>query len=380
MTGTPAAVSRSSGFDGVARSDRHHRDPGDALGLELRGRALVDRRVRRHLHPDPHPPVLVADEVERHHLPDRQAAEAHVGGAAEPGDVVEEDVVIGVLAVDLELRQPDEEAERRAGCRPACRPRSARSWRGSPSPSLLSSTARAARARGPWKYSCTHGWSTFSMSAIVPVTSTFFSASTAMRSQVACRVSRSWVTMNTVSPERLELEDQVVEGVGADRVEAGRRLVEEDDVGVERDRPGEAGALLHAAGELGGELRRRRSAAGRPSTTLSRASASRSRRLDVEELAHRRLDVLLDGQRREQRPLLEEHPPAPADRGELGVGAVEDVDAEDPDRAGRRAVQPDDRAQQHRLAGARAADDAEHLAPVDVEVRGRRGRPGCRSG
>ena len=35
---------------------------------------------------------------------------------------------------------------------------------------------------------------------------------------------------------------------------------------------------------------------------------------------------------------------------------------------GRRAVQPDDRAQQHRLAGARAADDAEHLAAIDVEV------------
>jgi len=33
------------------------------------------------------------------------------GGAAEPGDVVEEDVVVGVLAVELELRQPDEEAE-----------------------------------------------------------------------------------------------------------------------------------------------------------------------------------------------------------------------------------------------------------------------------
>ena len=48
--------------------------------------------------------------------------------------------------------------------------------------------------------------------------------------------------------------------------------------------------------------------------------------------------------------------------------AVEDVDAEDPDRAGRRAVQPDDRAQEHRLAGARAADDAQHLAAVDVEV------------
>src|SRR5213078_3783272 len=33
-----------------------------------------------------------------------------------------------------------------------------------------------------------------------------------------------------------------------------------------------------------------------------------------------------------------------------------------------RAVQPDDRSQHHRLAGPRAADDAEHLAAPDIEV------------
>ena len=88
------------------------RDAGDALGLELGGArprwigvsASTSIRTRTC-------PSLVVREVERQHLPDRQAAEAHVGGAAEAGDVVEEDVVVGVLAVDLELGEPDEEAE-----------------------------------------------------------------------------------------------------------------------------------------------------------------------------------------------------------------------------------------------------------------------------
>ena len=49
----------------------------------------------------------------------------------------------------------------------------------------------------------------------------------------------------------LELPDQVVEGGGADGVEPGGRLVEKDDLGVERQRPRETRAFLHAAGKLG---------------------------------------------------------------------------------------------------------------------------------
>src|SRR5262249_2939084 len=47
-----------------------------------------------------------------------------------------------------------------------------------------------------------------------------------------------------------QLEDQVVEQARADRVEAGARLVEEEDLGIERHRAREAGALLHAAADL----------------------------------------------------------------------------------------------------------------------------------
>src|SRR5687767_13158321 len=48
----------------------------------------------------------------------------------------------------------------------------------------------------------------------------------------------------------LEIADQHVEIGGADGVEPGRGLVEKQDVGVERQRAREAGALPHAAREL----------------------------------------------------------------------------------------------------------------------------------
>jgi hypothetical protein len=49
------------------------------------------------------------------------------------------------------------------------------------------------------------------------------------------------------------VDDEIVDDVGHDRVEAGRRLVEEDDLGVRGDGAGEADALLHAARQLGRE-------------------------------------------------------------------------------------------------------------------------------
>src|SRR5262249_42589419 len=49
-----------------------------------------------------------------------------------------------------------------------------------------------------------------------------------------------------------EIEDQLVQPPRADRVEPRRGLVEEEDVGVERHRARQAGALLHAAADLRG--------------------------------------------------------------------------------------------------------------------------------
>ena len=85
------------------------------------------------------------------------------------------------------------------------------------------------------------------------------------------------------------------------------------------------------------------------------------------ELLERDLDVLGHGQRREQRAALEQHAPAAAHRRFLvGLGA-DGVLAEHSDLALVGDLQPDDRAHQHRLAGARAADHAEDLAAPDLE-------------
>ena len=53
---------------------------------------------------------------------------------------------------------------------------------------------------------------------------------------------------------RVEVDDELVEERRTHRVEAGVRLVEEHDLGVEHQRAGQAGPLAHAAGDLAGEL------------------------------------------------------------------------------------------------------------------------------
>src|SRR5262245_20952054 len=85
-------------------------------------------------------------------------------------------------------------------------------------------------------------------------------------------------------------------------------------------------------------------------------------------LAHRHLDVLQDGQRGEQRPILEQDAPAALDidailrRQSLGI-APEQLDF-----AHVRLDQAGDDPEQHRFALARAADDGEDLAAIDVEI------------
>ena len=51
-----------------------------------------------------------------------------------------------------------------------------------------------------------------------------------------------------------KIDDQVVEPARGDRVQSGGRLVEEQDVGIERQRARQARPLAHAAAEFGGQL------------------------------------------------------------------------------------------------------------------------------
>ena len=142
-------------------------------------------------------------------------------------------------------------------------------------------------------------------------------ASTAIRSQIVRRLSRSWVTMKTVRRASLQLADQLVEIGGADRIEPGGRLIEEDDLGIERQRRARP-ALAHAAGQLGRVLRRRRQAHHRDLEFGERAAGLG---VEIGLAAHRHLDILGHRQCREQGPVLEHHAPALLDPLMLGVAS-----------------------------------------------------------
>src|SRR5256885_15599325 len=48
----------------------------------------------------------------------------------------------------------------------------------------------------------------------------------------------------------LQMGDQRIDLLGDDRIEAGRRLVVEEHLGLERERASEGGALAHSSGQL----------------------------------------------------------------------------------------------------------------------------------
>ena len=161
--------------------------------------------------------------------------------------------------------------------------------------------------------------------------------------------------------------DQIVELARADRVEARGRLVEEQQIGVERQRARQRRPLDHAARQLGGIFVGGVLRQADQRDLQHRQFVAQPRR-QVEMLAHRRLDVLPDRQAGEQRALLEQHAPALADAAALGGGEAVDVVAVDFDRPGLLGQKPEHGAGEDRLARARGADQAEHFAAADVDV------------
>jgi hypothetical protein len=162
--------------------------------------------------------------------------------------------------------------------------------------------------------------------------------------------------------------DQGVEGRGADRVQARGGLVQEQQLGVHGQGAGQAGALAHAARQLGGL-----EVAG-PGGQADQGDLQVGQVLDLAlgqagVLVQRRGDVLAHGQVREQRPLLEQHAPAALDDVPAAARGVGHVLAEQLDRAAVGDLQADDGVEQDRLAGARAADHAQHLAALGGQVQ-----------
>ena len=165
----------------------------------------------------------------------------------------------------------------------------------------------------------------------------------------------------------LQVQHQLIEGRRAHRVEPGSGLIEKQQRRIERQGAGDRDAFHHAAGELRGVLVRR---IGRQAdqADLEQRELIEHARLELQVLDHGQLHVLQHRQPREQRPLLEGDAVAGLDRAQLRRAHAGDVGAVDAHHPGLRALQPEDAPQQHRLARARAADDAEHLVPLDLHV------------
>src|SRR5690606_35723624 len=153
---------------------------------------------------------------------------------------------------------------------------------------------------------------------------------------------------------------------GDHRIEAGGRLVAEDDLRVEHRGAGQAGALALAAGHVGRQ----------PPLEAGQADLGQ---LDARHLADDRLrqpgqlaqgqgDVVEQGQRAEKRVLLEQHAGAAEQLALLLVADLVERPVEQEQLAGQRRQQAGQGAQQGGLAGAGAAEQRDDLAAPDLEI------------
>src|SRR4051812_20530270 len=163
----------------------------------------------------------------------------------------------------------------------------------------------------------------------------------------------------------VQVDDQLVEERGADRVETGVRLVEEHDLGVEDQGAGQTGPLAHAAGDLARQL-----VLGADQTCeveLLHDDLADLRLALLGVLAEREGDVVVEVHRAEHGAVLEQHPEQLADLVELLLGTRRDVDALDHDAALVRLEQADDGLEEDGLAGPGRAEHDADLAGRDGE-------------
>jgi hypothetical protein len=161
----------------------------------------------------------------------------------------------------------------------------------------------------------------------------------------------------------VEVDDELVEEGGTDRVEAGVGLVEEHDLGVEDQGSRQARALAHAAGDLTGEL------------VLGADEADEVHLLhhDVADLglgllgvlAQREGDVVVEVHRPEHGAVLEQHAEELPDLVEVLLGAGGDVGALDEDLAVVGLEQADQALEEDGLAGTGRAEHHADLAGRD---------------
>ena len=164
---------------------------------------------------------------------------------------------------------------------------------------------------------------------------------------------------------RLEPQELVLESLADDRVDRPERLVHEQDRRVRGERPGDADALLLAAGELGRVATGVRRRVEPDELQQLPGALAPARRRPAQQPGDRR-HVLGDRLVREETDLLD-HVADPA--AQLGEVAGGDVLAVDEDPAGRRLDEPVDHLQRRRLAAAGRADEDADLPGRDREER-----------
>src|SRR6476469_5922095 len=152
----------------------------------------------------------------------------------------------------------------------------------------------------------------------------------------------------------VEVDEELVDVAGAHRVEAGVRLVDEEDLGVEHEGPGQPCALAHATGDLAREL-----ALGAGETDEVHLLGDDPLDLGLgllRVLSQREGDVVVEGHRPEEGAVLEEDPEQLAYLVEVGLAQARQVAPVDDDRAGVRLEQPDERLEEDGLARARGPE------------------------
>jgi hypothetical protein len=164
----------------------------------------------------------------------------------------------------------------------------------------------------------------------------------------------------------LEVDEQLIDLAGGDGIEAGARLVDEQQRRAERHRPREAGALPHPSRELGRHL-----VVVCLEPDLRQLVAGRAAHGSIRQLAlmpaERKRHVLSHGQRVEQGGILKEKSHTLPDARQPPAVERRDLIVVHEHAARIGAHQPDDVPEGDALAGAAAAEEAERRRARNLE-------------
>src|SRR5690606_9215124 len=166
----------------------------------------------------------------------------------------------------------------------------------------------------------------------------------------------------------VDARQQVEDLAGGLRVESTGRLVAEQDLRLGGQRPGDADALLLAAGQLRRVALRLIAEAdpveqfGDPCLDLRAAQLAGQ--------LQRHGDVAGHGARAEQVEVLEDHPDLTADAAKAAVVQCGDIDPANRQAAAAGLLEAVDQAQQGAIAGSGVADQPEDFTGFDAQVGG----------